>query len=434
MMGSEKIIDKQIQHLPKEIKFCKRCVVSNQRPRIQFDEKGVCGACQYTDYKNGIDWESREKERRELCDKFRSKDGTFDCIVPTSGGKDSATVAHKLKHKYGMHPLTITFAPNEYTKIGYTNFRNFIKSGFTNLMCWPNGKFHRQLCRLSLESVGDAWQAFGYGQMNYAFHIAKNFGIKLLFFGENGEAEYSGDPRVFELRGMPFDIWYEQYYKGAAVRDIVKWGLEHANYFSEDDFNESDITFYDLPDPEELKKAGIEFHWFAFYDKWIPQENYYYVAENTGFCANDFGRSEGTYSKYASLDDTHDGFHFYFAFLKFGIARATSDAAHEIRDGHILREEGASLVKRYDGEFPSKYYKEFLQDLGIDDEEFWRIANRFRSPHVWKHVKGEWRLKSAVYDPDGTSEEVPVYASSIPEQLRELANKLPADWKGEVIE
>jgi len=431
-----KVIDRQLDLLPKKIDFCTKCVVSNQRPRIDFDEEGVCGACRFADIKaNKIDWTVREKELKELCDKYRRTDGRFDVIVPCSGGKDSARVAYDLKYTYGMHPLTITFAPFEYTDIGFKNFYNFVKiGGFQNLMNWQNGKFHRKLARLGLEGVGDAWQCFGYGQMAYAFHIAKAFDVKLVFFGENGEAEYSGDPRVYNLRGMPFEMWYEQYFKGVTARDLVKYGLENTDYFTKDDYDKSDITFYEPPEPNSLKAKGIEFHWFSYYKKWVPQENYYLAVKHCAFQANNFGRSEGTYSKYASLDDRHDGFHFYFAFLKFGIARATSDAAHEIRDGHITREEGVSLVKRYDGEFPARYYKEFLDYLDIDDEKFWEIVNTYRNPHVWKHVKGEWRLKGAIYDIDGNSDEVPVYASSIPEELRELANKLPADWKGEVIE
>ncbi|MFN5884929.1 MAG: N-acetyl sugar amidotransferase, partial [Bacteroidota bacterium] len=109
-------LDKQLDKLPKEVKFCKKCVVSNQRPRITFDEEGVCSACRYAEEKdNGIDWIAREKELRAVCDKFRSKDGSYDCIVPSSGGKDSGFVAHQLKYEYGMHPLLVTWAPFEYT-------------------------------------------------------------------------------------------------------------------------------------------------------------------------------------------------------------------------------------------------------------------------------------------------------------------------------
>ncbi len=423
-MDVKSILDRQITQLPKEIKFCARCVVSNQRPRIAFDSEGICGACRYADIKNSeIDWEQREKELKELCDANRSTDGKFDVIVPGSGGKDSARVSWELKYKYGMHPLTVTWAPFEYTSVGYANFRNFIKvGGFNNLMAWQNGIFHRKLSRLSFEMLGDAWQPFTYGQVSYAFHMAKALGIKLVFFGENGEAEYSGNPQVFNKSGMPITLWNEQYFKGITIRDLVKYGLEETDYLKENDFDESDFTFYEPPKTTDLKSWGAEFKWFSYYKKWIPQENYYLAAEKTGFQANPEGRSEGTYSKYASLDDQMDGFHFYHAFLKFGICRCTSDAAHEIRDGHITREEGVSLVKRYDGEFPKMHFNAFLNYLNITPEQFWRAINKFRTPRIWKKVNGEWRLRSAVYDVDGTSKEVPVYVSSIPVEMRSMAN------------
>jgi len=128
---------------------------------------------------------------------------------------------------------------------------------------------------------------------------------------------------------------------------------------------------------------------------------FYYAQKYTGFTANEDGRSEGTYSKYASLDDKTDGFHFYLAYIKFGIGRCTSDASHEIRDGHITREEGVSLVKRYDGEFPKKYFKDFLEYLDITEDHFWRITDAYRPPHLWKKVGGEWELRRTVWGDNG---------------------------------
>jgi hypothetical protein len=153
-----------------------------------------------------------------------------------------------------------------------------------------------------------------------------------------------------------------------------------------------------------MKKAGCEFHWYSYYHKWVPQENYYYCKEHTGFEANPDGRSEGTYSKYASLDDKMDGFHFYLAYVKFGIARATSDAAHEVRDGHITREEAAALVKRYDGEFPKKNFKEFLEYTDITEDQFWEVVNGWRQPHIWTNENNEWKLRHAVYYPEDAVE------------------------------
>ena len=130
--------------LPLNVAFCKKCVISNQRPSstvefkntgkekketIAFDEDGVCSACRYAEFKDKIDWRQREKELIKLCNKHRSKNGRYDCIVPGSGGKDSAFTAHILKYKYGMNPLTVTWSPHLYTDIGWKNFTNWIHKG-----------------------------------------------------------------------------------------------------------------------------------------------------------------------------------------------------------------------------------------------------------------------------------------------------------------
>lgn len=389
-------LEHQLATLPKEVRFCKRCVVSNQRPRIVFDEEGVCSACRFAYEKyHVIDWEERERQLLELLDRHRRQDGSWDVVVPCSGGKDSSYVAHQLKTRYGMHPLTVTWAPFRYTDIGYQNFVNFVDAGFNNLVAYPNGKFHRKLSRLAFEELGDAWQPFAYGQMCYAFHIAWRLGIKLVFFGENGEAEYGGDPKNNYRPYMPLEDWALLYFKGTTVDHLVNFGLKYKDYLTAADFDLSDLTFYRPPSVDELRKAGIQMHWYSYYHKWVPQENYYYSVDNTGFCANP-ERSEGTYSKYASLDDRMDGFHFYMAFIKFGIARATSDASHEIRDGHITREEGVALVCRYDGEFPSRYFSDFLSYLDIDKEGFWEVVDAYRQPHIWEKVNDEWKLRHQV--------------------------------------
>jgi N-acetyl sugar amidotransferase len=304
----------------------------------------------------------------------------------------------------------VTWAPFIYTDIGWQNYQNFVGSGFTNLLAWPNGKLHRKLARVAFEAVGDAWQPFAFGQMAYAFHIALQFDIKLVFFGENGEAEYGGSPKNNYRPLMPLEDWAELYYKGVTVDDLIAWGLER-DLIRKDDYDDSDLMFYKPPRPEVLQEKGVQMHWFSYYHKWVPQENYYYCAEHTGFQANRDGRSEGTYSKYASLDDRLDGFHYYLAFIKFGIARATSDAAHEVRDGHISREEAVALVHRYDGEFPTQYFKEFLEYLDIDEKKFWDVVDRYRSPHLWEKSNGEWRLKHRVANPPREEEvKAPTFA------------------------
>lgn len=375
-------------NLPTEVKFCKKCTISNQRPRITFDENGVCSACNFADFKqNKIDWKKRDEELVALCDKFRRNDGTYDVIVPCSGGKDAAYIAHELKHKYNMNPLTVTWAPHVYTDIGFQNLHNMIRIGdLANILGTPPGKTHRMLTKLSFEILGDPFQPFIYGQTNFPLQIAEKYGIPLIMYGENGEVEYGGDMKnAFKPQRDYRTDHKKHYFSGLGPEDLTKYGV-----------SEKDLKPYMPPSNEALEAIGTEIHFYGYYKKWIPQENYYYCVENTGFKANPV-RSEGTYSKYASLDDQLDGFHYYLSYIKFGLGRCTSDTAHEIRDGHISREEGVALINKFDGEFPSKFYQVFLDYCKITDEYFWEVVNSWRSEHLWgKNAEGEWSLKHNV--------------------------------------
>lgn len=375
-------------NLPSEIKYCKKCTISNQRPRIIFDEEGVCSACRYAEFKDSkIDWQKREEELRATLDRFRRNDGRYDVIVPCSGGKDAAYIAHELKHRYNMNPLTVTWAPHLYTDIGFQNLHNMIREGdLANILGSPAGKVHRRLTKLSFEILGDPFQPFIYGQTNFPMQMALAHDIPLVMYGENGEVEYGGDMKnAFKATRDYRSDHNKHYFSGLGPEDLVKYGID-----------ENDLRPYMAPANEDLDKLGLELHFYGYYKKWVPQENYYYCVENTGFKANPV-RSEGTYSKYASLDDKIDGFHYFLAFIKFGLGRCTSDTAHEIRDGHITREEGVALVNKFDGEFPEKYFKTFLEYCDITEDYFWEVINSWRSPHLWhQNEDGTWKIRHNV--------------------------------------
>lgn len=374
-------------NLPNEVKYCKKCVISNQRPRITFDEHGVCSACNFADYKaKVVNWEQRESELKTLLDRFRRNDGRYDVIVPSSGGKDSALVAHMLKFKYNMNPLTVTWAPHVYTDIGFENHQNHIHIGdLANILVTPPGHTHRKLTKLAFENLGDPFLPFIFGQNNMPLQIAEKYDIPLIFYGENSEVEYGGSMKdAF----VPTRDWKHK------NTNVLMSGMPPEK-FLEHGITEKDLYPYLAPSTDRLDSLGLEIHYFGYYHKWIPQENYYYCVENTGFKANP-ERSEGTYSKYASLDDKIDGFHYYLMFIKFGIGRATSDAAHEVRDGHLTREEAAALVGRFDGEFPKKHYELFLEYCGITEQEFWNVVDSWRPDHIWRKLGEEWRLRHKV--------------------------------------
>jgi len=397
-MALKLILDKQMEQLPKKVVFCKNCVVSNQRPRTEFNKDGNCSACQWSFEKDHvINWQERQSELKELCDKFRSKDGSFDVVVPGSGGKDSGFVAHQLKHRFGMHPLCVTWAPFGWTNIGWKNLQNFVGSGFNNIIGQPDQIIHQKLSRLSFELIGDAWQPFTFGQKAWAFHMANKFNIKLIFYGENGELEYGGSTDYKYKPKEDPEVWEKHHFRGAAVDKLADVGIDNG-IFKKDEITEKTLQWYKAPNPEIIEKKEIEMHWFSYYEKWTPQENFYYCVKNLDFETNDEGRTESTYTKYASLDDKQDGFHFYLSYMKFGLGRSSRDAQQDIRRHHITREEGVRLVHRYDHEFPQKHYNWFLKYLSISDEEFWEVMDFWREQsNVWIKKNSKWVLNNIVH-------------------------------------
>jgi N-acetyl sugar amidotransferase len=391
--------------LPREVVFCNKCVISNQRPSsaveyahtresaketIQFDADGVCSACRYAEQKEKADWAERERELIDLLARYRRDDGRYDVIVPGSGGKDSVYASHMLR-KYGMHPLTVTWAPHIYTDVGWRNFNGWINSGFDNVKFTPNGKVHRLLTRLAFENLLHPFQPFIVGQKMIGAKFAAQYGVPLVFYGEN-EAEY-GNPIADNDTATRADRFYAR--EHGDLSGVFLGGVSAAEIVASHGIARADLAPYLPPTPDEVRRAGVDVRYLGYYLKWTPQWNYYYAVENAAFEAND-ERTEGTYSKYNSIDDRIDGYHYWTTWIKFGLGRASYDAAQEIRNGHITREEGVALVRRFDGEFPKRYFPEILEYLGLTEERFFEIVDRFRSPHLWERGSDGWRLRHQV--------------------------------------
>ena len=391
--------------LPEKVNYCKKCVMSNQRPAstpefkhsiktkhttLFIDDEGVCDACRFAEQKEKIDWKQREEELLSLLDKHRSSDGSYDCIVPGSGGKDSAYASHILKYKYEMNPLTITWPPILYTNVGWKNFRNWIDiGGFDNITFNYNGQIHALLTRLAIENLLHPFQPFILGQKNLAPKLAVKFGIPLVFFGEN-EAEY-GNP----IADNASSIRNKSYFVMKNLSEVKLGGVTVDELFEKYHLKINDIQSYLPVDADKLEKLKMEVHYLGYYLKWTPQEAYYYASSHTGFQANPV-RAEGSYSKYNSIDDRIDGLHYYTTYIKFGIGRATYDASQEIRNKHITRDEGVALVHRFDGEFPEKYFKEIMDHIGMKPDSFHEKCDQSRSSHLWEKMSDQWKLKFRV--------------------------------------
>ena len=390
--------------LPEEVKFCKKCVISNQRPNstvemknknmnkqtIAFSEDGVCSACDYAETKTETNWKEREELLFELLEPYRSKDGSYDVLIPSSGGKDSAFQAHILKYKYKMNPLAITWAPNMFTRAGWMNFNNLSRiGGIDSFLYTPNGKLHSYLTKLAFKNLGHPFQPFIHGQKIVGPKLAEKFGIKLIMYGEN-QAEY-GNP--LENNADPF--MEPTFFSIDDPRDMILGGESISNILDKTDFTFEEFQPYIPPTPQILVEKDIKVTYLGYFEKWDPQECYYYAVDNTGFMPS-YERSIGTYSRYTEIDDKIVPFHFYMTFIKFGIGRATYDAAQEVRNGKITRDEAAYLVEKFDGELPERYISDFCNYIDISQEQFYEIVDSFRSPHLWVNTSGKWKLRHTV--------------------------------------
>lgn len=395
--------------LPLKVENCKNCLMTNQKPYsmnetknfkgskkngLKINRDGLCEACKYAQKKNmDIDWDEREKKLLETLSKYRSKNGNYDCIVSGSGGKDSSTQAHLLKYKYNMNPLTVTYSPILYTNVGWRNMQSWIKKGgFDNYLFSPNGKV---LSTLSLEAFKNFLhpiQPFKFGIKSFATKLACKFNINLIIYGEpyseyGSESTNSSDKPKYNIEWLindkPLD---DVFISGTKISDLKRkyqW------------MTDVDFFPYKPLTSKEIKDHNINIEYLGWYLKWDPQSNYYYASENCGY-EPDEQRTDGTYGRYAAIDDKFEWLHYYCHYIKFGIGRCRFDASQEIRAGHITREEGIKLCKKYEGEFPKRYFKDCIDFMGITEKEAHQIIDNFRPKHLWLKKNMKWIRKQEI--------------------------------------
>ena len=409
--------------LPDVVEYCDRCVYTNQKPNstVEFRAKRTdkktglkfqgetCISCLYSEVKDtDIDWEERRWKLSKLCDKFRSRNGSYDCIVPGSGGKDSYYAALVLKHKFAMNPLTVTWAPHIYTDWGWSNFKSWIDAGLPNYLYHPNGAVHRFLSRLSLESMLHPFQPFILGQYGFPLRCAKTFNIPLIFYGENS-AEYGNAIEDNDNPNRQLDVICR-----IDNEECFIGGYSETELIDKFDLKTTDLGDYLPPTNKEVITSNIEWHYLGYYLKWHPQNNYYYSVDYGFNPAPE--RNAGSYSRYTSLDDKLDDFNFYCMHVKYGIGRATYDASQEIKRGDITREEAVALINRFDGEFPERFKHELYSYWSIDElphvsdtwlnafsqpnmthDYFMQLCDSFRSPHLWViDDNNNWQLRRKI--------------------------------------
>lgn len=363
-----------------KIIICKSCLMPSSRPRITFDENNICNACNYQNQKKKINWNERRLEFEELCNQYRSKDGKHDCIVPWSGGKDSSSIAYKLKYEFNMKPLLTTFSPLIPTKIGKKNRDLLIKKGFDNLLFKPNDKISKHLSKRFFIERGNPKVHWDAGINAFPVRVGLEKNIKLIFYAEHGESEYGGN------------ILSDESDKIRNLEEVLENQIgDHPSNWEDEKISSNDLTPYIYPDEKELKNNQIKAYYFSYFFKWDVFENYKFVKNKYGFLENET-RISGTFQNYDSMDDMIDPLYYYMQYIKFGFGRALRDSSRLIQNKHLLRDEAIKLVKKYDGEYPEENLNEVLKFLNCSLIEFNEIIDKHRNKEIWSQKGNKFQL------------------------------------------
>jgi len=361
--------------LNSNLKICKSCLMLSTRPRITFDEKGFCNACQWASKKKKINWRKREKEWIGIANDIRSKKNNFDIIVPVSGGKDSCYVAYNLKYKYKLNPLFVTINPPLQTTIGLKNLENFIKKGYNLVSLDPDPVLMQKINKKGLTSHGQPYYGWLTAVLAAIFNFANKLGIDLIMYGEDGEVEYGGETSTQEK--FLFDNKYvEKIYLSNQYKSVFK------------NFNlKSEKFFYELNLSKKLNYAH-----YSYFDNWDPYKNYLFAKEKFDLIENKKS-NPATFTNFAQNDQKLYCLHTYLMYLKFGFGRATQDACIEVRRGAMSRDQAISLVNIYDHEFPNLFLKDYLNYYNLEINDLRKIFDKFANKKILEKKNKLWKKK-----------------------------------------
>lgn len=337
------------------------------RPDIRFDETGTCSACRAYDRRPQTDWAEAE-QRFHLYMKTYKTHPAYDCIVASSGGKDSHYIALKVR-ELGYRPLLVTATTDIPTAIGRRNLINLREQGFDMVEFTPRPDVRRKLMRIALEEVGDIEWPEHAAIFSTPVRVAKEMGIGIVLYGECPQNDLSGgsqDAIHLDKR------WREEY--GGLL------GLRPADLIGREGITKEDMWAYEWPGDD----TGVRALFLGAFFPWDGMTNAL-VAERHGFEGVHL-TLEGGLADYENLDNAAIGVHDYFAFLKYGFGRTSVRCSLDIRGGRRTRDQAMELVRLYDDAYPSEYMGvplgAVLKEIGLTQARFDEIVDQYANKRL----------------------------------------------------
>jgi N-acetyl sugar amidotransferase len=354
------------------------------RPRISFDDRGWCNACQWMEEKRTFNWGAREKELKDILEKYRSKTGGFDCIVPVSGGKDGGYVAYNLKQKCGMHPLTVTVEPALSLEVGNKNLENFKAQGYDHVLVSPNPEIMRKLNLHGFVEMGFPYFGWLVAIFSTVIRVALAHNTSLIFYSEDGEVEYGGSIENKNVSLFGIDYMKKIYFEGGYEKVMNKVS-----------YTDQELYYWKFPPPAEVEGKDLFLTHWGYFEGWDPYRNYLHSKNHYKLEESD-SNNAGTFTNFAQTDQALYSLHAYMMYLKLGFGRATQDAGIEIRRGAMTRDQAVNLVRLYDGHYPEEFIDSYLDYYQISLEKFDSILDKWANKELFKKISGRWTPKFRV--------------------------------------
>lgn len=361
-----------------KIKFCKKCLMPNTRPGSIFNKERVCQACLNYENRKFVDWKQREKELKELCDKYRRNDGDYDCIIAVSGGKDSYFLVHTLVKKMDMHPLLITVTDSfTHTNAGIHNKRNLIETFKLNHYEYTiNHDLFKRATKIAFEETGEALKFVEYAIYTIPTLLAQKFNIPFVIYGENSAYEYGNTDKDFYLANPIIQKMSDK------LEEDKSWWVEKG-------LREEEVSSIQL---DKMKKLP-EVIYLSYFYPWSSLKNLK-IAKKYGFMdlSHEWKR-EGCVEDFEQIDSIAYMVHLWLKYPKFGFQRTFDIVSRRIREKKITIEEAKKLIREKDQKLDQKALKDFITFLGYSPIDFWDIVEKFWNKEIFEKVNDAWQMK-----------------------------------------
>lgn len=364
--------------------YCKRCAMPDTRPGSIFDEKGVCQACRNYEKRGIANWDERKTELIKLCDKYRTNDGSYDCVIAVSGGKDSHFLVYTIKTELDMNPLLITVGdPFTKTEAGLNNYRNLGDTfGCDHILFDLSIDLFRRVTKIAFEELGEPLRFVEAAIYTVPLKMAIKLGIPLVVFGENSAYEYGTTKQ-------------ESYSAMESILRIFK--AIDIDFWLQRGVSKKEVNAITPPTKEELRKVRPEVIFMSYFSPWSSTKHLE-IAKRHGFrdLTHEWQR-EGCIEDFEQIDSVAYMVHFWLKYPKFGFQRVSDIASRRVREGKLSLSEAKTLIMEHDHKLDQKAMEDFIRFLGYTPKQFWDIVERFWNPELFKNIDGVWRLKNPVY-------------------------------------